>query len=147
MSIVGDALKLTTLPQRFMLGGLGVALLAAGTFNVVQAIENRHLSSENTRLDTRINDPKTGYVVRVTQAETNVATCSTTITRQTNAIKLQGQQDAAIIAAVQKRYDVEHASRVRAENSAAAFLAHKPQGATLQDRVLDVDAQILGDLK
>lgn len=147
MSGFASVLSLTTVPQKLMLGGLGAALLVAGTYNVMQAVENRHLSAENTKLDTRINDPKTGYVVKLTQAETNTTTCTAAIGRQNAAIRAQSDRDAATIAAIQARYDAEHTTRVKAENSAAAFLAHKPQGSTLQDRVLDVDALILGDMK
>lgn len=147
MSIIGDALKLTTIPQRLLLGGLAVSLLAAGTYNVVQAIENGRLSAENGKLDTRINDPKTGYVVRLTQARTNTTTCTMSLSKQTQAIKDLGTKHAAEQARSQARYDAEYAARTRAEKSAAALLARKPQGATLQERVLDVDAQILGDLK
>ncbi len=147
MSIVGDLLKVSTIPQRIMLGGAAAALIATSGFSVVQAIENRHLSKQVTQLDGRINDPRNGYVVRLSQAETNTATCTTAIGRQNTAIRDLGKRDAAAVAAVQARYDTEHAERVRAESSAAAFLAHKPQGASLTDRVSDVDAQILGDLK
>lgn len=147
MSIVGDLLKVSTIPQRIMLGGAAVALVAATGYNVVQAIDNRHLSKQVTQLDGRINDPRTGYVVRLSQAETNTAACTTAVGRQTAAIKAQGQRDAATLAASQARYDREHTARVKAENSAATILAHKPQGATVADRVADVDAQILGDLK
>ncbi len=147
MSGLRAALALTTLPQKLLLGALGAALLATGTYNVAQSIENRRLSAENTKLDTRINDPKSGYVVRLTQAVTNTGTCTAAIARQNDAIRTQSAKDSATIAAVQARYDAEHAARVRAEKSAAAFLARKPQGATITDRVADVDAQILGDMK
>lgn len=147
MSGAGTLLGLTTLPQKLLLGGLGLALAAAGAFNVVQAVENRRLVADKAELDTRINDPVTGYVVRLTQATTNTSTCKAAIARQNTAIRTQSEKDAATIAAVQARYDAEHRALVSAEKSAAAFLARKPQGATLTDRVTDVDAQILGDLK
>lgn len=147
MSVITSALALTTMPQKLMMCGLGITLFAAGTYNVIQAAENHHLSKEKKNLEALILDPKTGYVVKLTQAETNSETCKAAVIVQTAAIKSQGVKDARAIAAVQARYDTEHVARVRAENSAAAFLAHKPQGVTLQDRVLDVDAQILGDLK
>lgn len=147
MSGFVSVLSLTTLPQKLLLGALAAALAVAGTYNVVQTIENRQLSAENGKLDKRINDPKTGYVVTLTQAEANVGVCTAAIGRQNDAIEAVSSKSVAAVAAVQARYDVEHAARVRAENSSAAFLAREPRGATLAERVTDVDAQILGDLK
>jgi hypothetical protein len=147
MSIIGDGLKLSGVPQKLLLGGMGIALVGIGGLSVHQAVENRRLTSENVKLDTSISDPNTGFVVRLTQARTNTVACTAAIERQTTALKAQSTRDAASIAASQRRYDIEHTARLRAEQSAQVILAHKPQGATLQARVLDVDAQILGDLK
>lgn len=139
--------SLLSLPQKIALGGVGAALVAALSFNVVQLVENRHLARDNTVLAAQINDPQTGYVVKLAQARTNVATCATAVERQNVIVREQSAKGATAVAAVQKRYDTEHAARVRAESAAAAFLARKPRGATLADRVKDVDAQILEDLK
>lgn len=147
MSALGSLLKLTSLPQKLMLGGGAVLFAGALVFNIAQLVENRHLSKQNTSLEARINDPATGYVVKLAQARTNSATCTAAITRQNDSIKRQSTKDAAATAAVQRRYDAEHKLRVRAENSAAAFLAREPKGDTATERMLDVDAQILGDLK
>ena len=147
MSIITSALNLTGLPQKIALGVGGAALLALGAHDVVQMVKVHRLTTVNAKLDTSIHDPKTGYIVKLTQAETNTGVCEAAIGRQNTAIRAQGTRDAATVAAVQVRYDAEHAARERAEQSAAVILAHKPQGATVADRVNDVDAQILGDLK
>ena len=123
------------------------ALVVTTGFGVAQTIENRRLITTNTELDARINNDKTGYVVRLRQAEANAVVCTEAVRRQSAAVRDQSKRDTATIANVQARYDVEHVARLRAERSAAAFLARKPQGATVSEQVLDVDAQILGDLK
>lgn len=147
MSIIGDLIKITNWPQRLMIGGLAAAALAATTYNVVQVIENRHLSSVNKKLNAAIEDPKTGYIVRLSQAQTNTATCTTAIGRQNKAItELATSRQAAVDDAARK-YAVERRARLQAERDVGAFLAHEPKGDTVAERIADVDAQILEDLK
>lgn len=147
MSGLGSLISLTTLPQKLMLGGVGVTLVAAIGCNAVQMIENRNLSHDKEALTLRIEDPATGYIVRLNQVKSNVVVCKAAVERQTTALKAQGQRDAATIATVQHRYDVEHVARGKAESAAAVILAHKPAGNTEAERMADVDKQILGDLK
>ena len=147
MSGLGGLIALTTLPQKFALGGGAVVLAAALTFNVVQLIENRSLSHDKTELTARIDDPSTGYVVRLSQARTNVEQCKAAVDTQNVKTRDLSKASSATVAAVQRQYDVEHAGRLRAESAAAVILARQPRGNTLAERVSDVDAQILGDLK
>lgn len=147
MSILRDIEGFTGIPQKVALVLAGAVALTMGGIAGGEWWENRTLTAANVKLDTAINDPKTGYVVRLTQAEGNTATCTAAIGRQNTAIKAQSARDAATVAAVQARYDSEHVARVTAENAAAAFMAVKPKGATLVDRVSDVDRRIVGELK
>lgn len=125
----------------------GVGLLAASGALVVAHINEAALTKQNLALDARIDDPKTGYIVRLAQADTNTTTCKSAVLQRDAVIQKQSADSLANNAAIQARFDTEHAARIVAERQVGAFLAHKPTGATVQDRVMDVDAQILGDLK
>ncbi len=150
MSGLGTALGLTAignLPQKLAMGGLTAALVGMGIFTGTQLIENHHKGTQIAGLQASIDDPRTGYRAIIATARANAGNLQAAVDRQTAALKQQGAQDAARIAAVQARYDSEHAARLVAERRVAVFLSIKPQGATLDARVRDIDARILGELK
>lgn len=109
--------------------GLSVALLTA-------KIEIRHL--------TKVND---GLTVDLTQSKANVATLESAIATQNAALEQMGRDAAAAVALSEARVEAANVARKQAERRAAALLADKPRGETLEERVLDVDARIMEALK
>lgn len=142
-----DLLKLTSIPQRIGLAIGGAALLGSVAFNIAHVVEINTLTHDKQALDDRINNQKTGYVVRLSQAQTNNTTCESSLRTQNTNFENLSRSSATKITALQTQYDAEHAQRIKAERSAAAFLAHKPQGSTDAEKVADVDRQVLEDLK
>lgn len=109
--------------------GLSVALLTA-------KIEIRHL--------TKVND---GLTVDLTQSKANVATLESAIATQNTALEQMGRDAAAAVALSEARVEAANVARKQAERRAAALLADKPRGRTLEERVLDVDGRIMEALK
>lgn len=147
MSGVMDILNLTTIPQKIGLAVGGVALLASVSFNIAHMAEINTLTREKAKLETSLNDPKTGYVVRLSQAKTNSVQCESSLDTQNTNFKNLSNSSTTKIVALQAQIDTEHAKRVAAEKSAAVFLARKPQGNTDAEKMADVDRQVLEDLK
>lgn len=124
-----------------------VALLTVSGFLVAAQVENHRVTELNNVLDARISDPVTGYVVRLAQAQTNAITVTTALERQVADLK-----DAAAVAEArlnQTEANLAAAQREsrEARRQSAAIMATRPQGDTLEDRVLDVDARILETLE
>lgn len=109
--------------------GLSLALLMA-------KIEIRHL--------TKVNN---GLTVDLTHSKANVATLESAIATQNAALEQMGRDAAAAVALSEARVEAANVARKQAEHRAAALLADKPRGRTLEERVLDVDARIMEALK
>lgn len=134
---------------KWKIGAIAAALaLAAAAFFLFQAqMENRHLVTENTRLDARINDRTSGYVVQLAQATTNVKTLEAALNTQNERLREQattsGQRLAELSATV---------TRIQRENQklrtdATSLMATRPQGDTLEQRILDIDRRNLETLE
>ena len=148
MSIITNIIgAVTGLKWKIAAGVSALGLIAATGALVVSRVQQQTLTKLNAALTTEIYDPKTGYVVKLNQADSNTALCRSTVVQVNTAVEAQSAKDAAVIAQVQARYDTEHAARAVAERQVGAFLAHKPTGATLQDQYQDVDRQVLGDIR
>lgn len=122
-------------------------LVATGIWLAVVQWENYRLTSYNQKLDAKINDPATGYIVLLTQSRTNVVSLEGAIKDQADLFKLRADQDAKVLAATQAALNKAQVATRAAERTAASLLAVKPRGATLEARVIDVDSRILESLK
>ena len=139
--------NVTSLPQKIALAILSLALLAGAIFSIVQMYAARDHKARIAALEQSINEPVTGYADRLAAARANSGTLEAAVNRQTAAIKAQADQARATLATVQARYDAEHAARVEAEKRVAVFMSTPPKGPTLDARIRDIDARILGELK
>lgn len=127
-------------------GAVAVTLGLAATLVVVK-IDNNQLANLNAQLDARINDPSTGYVARLAQATTNVETLKAALVEQNTVYQRKSDADAARLRETEAKLAVALIERAKIQKQVNAFLAIKPRGNTLEDRVLDVDTRLLEMLK
>lgn len=127
--------------------GAAIVALGLGGMLVSEKLKSNHLATENKKLVERIDDPLTGYVVRLAQAHTNVETLKAELDRQNAAIQQQADADAAKLRDTESRLSEALKDRAKIQQQVNRMLATAPQGSTLQERVLDVDARLLENLK
>jgi hypothetical protein len=129
--------------------GIGaVVILAVASFFLLQAqMENRSLTKLNNQLDARINNPATGYVVQLAQANTNVATLKTAVERQNVTIRTNAATADRQMAALNVALAGAERRNVGLRADAARILATPPKGNTLEQRVLDIDKRVLETLE
>lgn len=132
--------KLATIISGFI--SLGMVALLATTY-----MENRHLVSQNLQMDQKINDPKTGFVTRLAQANTNIEQLKVSIDRQNQAYASLQAESAARLRETERRLVMAQSQTRAVEARLNHFLATGPQGTTLQERVEDIDARILTELR
>lgn len=128
-------------------GSATVLALVLGFFLITTTMESHRIAGERDKLTASINDPNTGYIARLTQERTNVITLKSAIETQNSAYQKQSDSDKAKLAALTKQLAAAQARTADAEKRLKVFMATKPQGATLTDRVTDVDNRILKDLQ
>lgn len=126
--------------------GAGVICAVLMFFLATSASENRELTKQRTALSDRINDPKTGYVVRLSQAATNVETLKVALETQRKSFQLKESERNLALAASERRLAIAQAETRGMEVKLSRFLATKPQGSTLEDRVRDIDARAMTEL-
>jgi len=135
-----------TLPS-FLTGRLwkvataGAAVIAAVLMVMlgVSYMQNRDLTAQRQALSSAINDPVTGYVAQLAQARTNVKTLEVRVAQQNEAIDKLSAESAARLATSRRELAAAQAQTRTMERKLAGFLATKPQGATLEARVRDID--------
>ena len=129
--------------------GIGaVVILAVASFFLLQAqMENRSLTKLNNQLDARINNPATGYVVQLAQANTNVATLKTAVERQNVTIRTNAATADRQMVALNVALAGAERRNVGLRADAARILATPPKGNTLEQRVLDIDKRVLETLE
>jgi len=124
----------------------GIACAVLIYLLAVSGIENRGLAAARTELASRINDPKTGYVVRLAQAQTNVETLKVALDTQRTSFQTESARQNEALRASEQRLAAAQAQTRTMETKLARFLATAPQGATLDERVRDIDQRILSEL-
>lgn len=129
-------------------GAIGAVLvsLVIGFFLISTTMENRQIGKERDKLALSINDPKTGYIARLTQARANVAELENAIVVQNTTFKKQSEEARLSMEKLKKELAAAQRRSLEAERRLAVFMSTKPQGATLEDRVNDIDRRILKDL-
>jgi len=143
MSILG----LTAAPWKLATIGAGVAVLGLTGTLVVMKAQNTQLTKVNAQLDQRINDPSAGFVARLAQANTNVATLQVQLAQQNEAYQKKALSDSERLRDTQAKLAAALADRAKIEKQVAAFLAIKPRGENLEERVIDVDSRLVEMLK
>lgn len=131
--------------------------MAAGLVGVVLGFmlwlsyhDNRGLMKQKMELVARIEDPKTGYVARLAQSNANVVTLREAITFTNEQMKVRDSEAkvrSAELVRLRAQLAVAQSETRQMQSRLRLFLANKPQGATLDARVRDIDARILSELK
>jgi hypothetical protein len=124
-----------------------LASLVVGYFLIQSGFENKQITKERDRLALTITDPKTGYIARLTQANANVVILQKAIETQNIAFTKQSEASKVELRRLTKELALAQAKSREAERRLAEFMSRKPQGATLQDRITDIDNRVLKDLK
>jgi len=137
--LTGNLWKLAT-------GGAAIVGLVLSALLMTSYFENRDLMCQRTALQTSINDPQTGYVARLAQANTNVATLKHEIEIQNTAYDKLSAESKALLASKQAELAKAQAATRAMQLRLNGFLATKPQGATLEDRVRDIDARGMAEM-
>lgn len=128
-----------------IVAGLGAAALAV--WLVVLHFDNKHLTKANARLDSLINDPKTGYVVKLVQAHANVDTLQHSVEMQTKALKDRSDADARQLAETQAKLAAAQEQTRKADARVHDILSRPLQGKTTGDQCIDADRQLMETLK
>lgn len=127
-------------------GGAAILALVLGFFLLTTTLENRSLTKQRDKLSLSITDPNTGYIARLTQSRTNVVTLEGAIKTQNEAYEKQSKAAQAELARLKKELSAAQAETRASERRLSQFLATKPKGNTLAERVTDIDNRVLKDL-
>ena len=135
--------------QMWKLGTLGASAVALclGVALALSAAQKHQMEGDRAKLDAAINNPQTGYVVRLAQCRANVTDLEQSIEQQNARISAveagSAQRIATAETAVQRAREATRAANTRV----TAILSAAPKGATVCERVEDVDRRFLEMLK
>jgi len=124
----------------------GLICLVLSGFLIASTLENRGLVVQRSALSAQINDPKVGFVARLAQANTNVETLKVALNTQRQSFETKAAQREAVLAETSRKLKLAQVSTRTMQLKLDRFLATKPQGATLEDRVRDIDQRALSEL-
>lgn len=128
-------------------GAAGVALVVMTGMLVRSYVEKRSLIETNTELDRQINDPKTGFRVVLATEQANRANVEAGLERQNAALKTEAAATRVRLTTATRNLEAAQLRTLAAERQVAVLLATPPKGDTVAERVSDVDARVLEDLK
>lgn len=129
--------------------GVGLAAVLCIALTVMLAssyIENRYLTDQREILSKQINDPRTGFVVRLAQANTNVETLKVALDTQRKSFETKAAERERVLVNTTAQLTVAQRASRAMQLKLDRFLATKPQGATLEDRVRDIDQRAMTEL-
>ena len=122
------------------------AALSLSVALVASKISEHRLTSQLAEVQASIDDPRTGYIVRLAQCRTNYETVSGELGRQNDAIKRQTEDSAKRIAEAEKSLTVAHAATAAAERRIGVLLRPLVSADTCS-RVIEMDERLLESLK
>lgn len=125
----------------------GVAAVALGGALIVKSFEMASVDKQRATLQMAIDDPKTGYVARIAQSETNVAGLQVAVASRDKAITDLSAADAARLAAMTKAVAAAQALSFGDARKLAIYSATPPAGADQCAQVLDIDGRVRDLLK
>lgn len=110
-------------------GGVAAVLLVALIIvKVTDSAKISNLEAANEKLSVSIMDPKTGYIARNIQCETNVATLGAAVTRQSETILGLGKATADAQAKAKAALEQAQKGLDAANAAAKTILELKPSG-------------------
>lgn len=125
--------------------GTGILTAILAGLLIKSYFENRELTQQRSALYAEINDPKTGYVVRLAQETTNVETLKVALDTQRRSFEVKAAERASVLANTQRQLADAQARTRTMQLKLDRFLSTKPQGATLEDRIRDIDRRALSE--
>lgn len=126
--------------------GAGVITLLLGSLLTASYFENRDLMKQRGELIAQITDPKTGYVAQLSQARTNVATLTQNLDDQRHSFELKAEERERVLATTQAELEAAQKKTADMDKRLSGFLATKPKGATLEDRIRDIDSRGMSEM-
>jgi glycosyltransferase A (GT-A) superfamily protein (DUF2064 family) len=126
--------------------GIGIVSLVLVSLLMSSYFENRDLLSQRTALMQTINDPVTGYVAKLAQARTNVATLTKSLDHQKKSFQALEATSNTKLKASEAQLAAAQAKTKSMEVRLNSFLATKPQGATPGARIRDIDERGLKEM-
>lgn len=133
--------------DKFIAIGLAAALTASAGYNVKQALITRDLRTTVRTIDKQLNDPKTGYVARLTTCEANNRLLSGGLDRQNATVAANAARGAAALADATRSVAAAQVKTADVQRQANSILNTPLSGDTTCTKVLDVDARLLESLK
>lgn len=133
--------------DKFIAIGLAAALTISVGGNVKQAFTARDLRTTVRTLDRQLNDPKTGYIARLTTCTANNQILSGGIDRQNASIAANAARGAIAIADATRSVAAAQVKTAEAQREATAILNVRPSGETACERLLDLDSRFLESIK
>ena len=127
--------------------GAGVVIVGLGITIAVIDLDRAHLRSEVADLTDKIENPQTGYIARLTQAQANVATLKAGLDEQNAKVEAQAAEAKARIAATEKRLVDAQAAAASAKTTLARLMATPLIGKDVCARLSDADRRLLETLK
>jgi hypothetical protein len=137
---------LTGSAWKLAFGGSAIVGLVLSALLLASCFENRSLSSQRDALAQQINDPKTGYIAQLAQARTNVSQLQTAVETQNKNYTTLKKNSEARLAASQAALTAARSHSRKVERQLGHFLSTKPQGATLEARIRDIDDRAMKEL-
>lgn len=132
-------------PWKLATGGIAALTLVLSGLLVSTYFENRNLIAQSKALSREINDPKTGYVVRLAQQSTNVETLKAELNSQRESFQIKEAERNAVLAETTRKLEAAQANTRKMQVQLDRFMSTKPQGATLEDRIRDIDERAMSE--
>lgn len=142
-ALLGAPWKLATI-------GAGIVAATLGFLLFMSNMEKASLNEQKAELTDRIENPRTGYVARLAQANANVVELRTSIERQNTVIRQregEARQAQAELERLRGELRTAQANSAELRQRLQRFMATRPQGDSLTERVNDIDRRVLEDLK
>lgn len=135
------------LPWKLATAGLAAVSIGLGVYTAVVSLDRARIEVERKSLEQQIQDPKTGYVARLAQAETNVVTARAAVDQQNATLQSKSAADAAALADLSKQVAQANAATAAANTKIDRLLKTPLAGADACARMNDADKRLLETLK
>ncbi len=131
-------------------GGAIVAMIASVVllgFLIKLNYDNKSISKERDKLTQAIQDPVTGYIARLNTSRNNVMILTEAVRKQNSEFTRQSKASQAELTRLKAELKIAQAETAVYQRRVQALLGKPIEGKTLVERIEDVDARILKDLK
>lgn len=123
-----------------------ITVVLAG-FLAKTTYDKNKIEEQRVELQKRIEDPVTGYIARLRTSENNVVTLKAAIIKQNTVYREQSVAAGKELNRLRGELKLAQAERASLQARVNGLLGKPIKGNTLEERVTDVDKQVLEDLK